>query len=115
MTVDPGLAPLNREAHTALVDEVERLVLDNLMAVRVDPVMALAAAKLLLGLHRGHEGVAETLAETALRGSGAFAAALPMLGQIKAYQGDLSESRRLYDGACSSASQAPASRSTSRS
>jgi DNA-binding winged helix-turn-helix (wHTH) protein/tetratricopeptide (TPR) repeat protein len=97
MTIDPGSDPLSRKAHTALVDEVEQLVLDNLMAVRADPVMALAAAKLLLGLHRGHEGVAESLAETVFHGSAAFAAAFPLLGQIKAYRGDLAEARRLYD------------------
>jgi DNA-binding winged helix-turn-helix (wHTH) protein/tetratricopeptide (TPR) repeat protein len=97
MTVDPGPEPLTREAHTAMVDQVERLVLDNLMAVRADPVMALAAAKLLLGCHRGYEGVAESLAETAFQGSAAFAAAFPMLGKIKAYRGDLTEALRLYD------------------
>ena len=96
-TVDPGPEPLSREAVDALGEEIEGLVLPHLSAVREDPVMALAAAKLLLGVHRGHEDLAESLANAAFAGSAAFAAALPMLAQIKACRGELVEARRLYD------------------
>ena len=78
-------------------DEIERLVLEHLSAVRGDPVMASAAAKLLLGLHRGHEVLAEVLAKAAFDGSTAFAATLSMLAQIKASRGELAEALRLYD------------------
>ncbi|MGH6911488.1 MAG: winged helix-turn-helix domain-containing protein [Phenylobacterium sp.] len=97
MTVDPGPEPLRRADIDALGDEIEGLVLEHLAAVRDDPLMALAAAKLLLGVQRGHEDLAESLATAALAGSTAFAAALSMLGQISAYRGDLAKSTRLYD------------------
>jgi hypothetical protein len=81
----------------AVEDQIEALVLEHLPAVRDDAVMALAAAKLLLLINRGHDGLAESLATRALAGSTAFASALPMLGQVHAYRGDLEEARRLYD------------------
>jgi len=97
MTVNPGREPLDRKAIDALGDEIEGLVLEHLPAVRDDPVMAIAAAKLLLGVHRGHEDLAEDLASAAFAGSAAFAAALTMLAQIKACRGDLAEALKLYD------------------
>jgi DNA-binding winged helix-turn-helix (wHTH) protein len=96
-TVDPGVDLLGPSNIDALSDEIEQLVLRSLPAVRDDPVMALAAAKLLLGVHRGHEDLAQSLADTAFAGSAAFAAAFPMLGQIAACRGDLAEADRLYD------------------
>ncbi len=91
------LAPGSPEAMTEQEGEIEALVLEHLAAVRSDPMLALAAAKLLLGVNRGHEDLAEELANAAFAGSAAFAAAFPMLGQIKAQRGDLDEARRLYD------------------
>jgi DNA-binding winged helix-turn-helix (wHTH) protein len=95
----PGPEPLTRKAVTTVEDEIEALVLEHLPAVGDDPVMALAAAKLLLLINRGHDGLAESLATRAFAGSAAFASALPMLGQVHAYRGDLEEARRLYDEA----------------
>ncbi|HEY2357487.1 MAG TPA: winged helix-turn-helix domain-containing protein, partial [Phenylobacterium sp.] len=97
LTVNPGPEPLCREVVDPLSDEIERLVLAHLSAVRDDPVMAIAAAKLLLGVHRDHEDLAEELAKAAFDGSTAFAATLSMLAQIKASRGELAEARRLYD------------------
>ena len=97
VTVDPGAEPLRRETLSALNDEVERLALGSLAAVRDDPILTLAAAELLLGVNRGHEDLAESLASTALAGSTAFAAAFPLLGQINAFRGRLDEACRLYD------------------
>lgn len=95
--VAPGPDTIDASAIEALADEIEGLVLRNLAEVRQDPVFALAAAKLLVGVHRGHEDLAEQLARAALEGSAAFAAAFPMLGQITASRGDLPEALRLYD------------------
>jgi hypothetical protein len=89
--------PLDAQTHAAFCDEIEGLVLGALPAVRDDPVMALAAAKLLIGGRHGHEDLAEALAASAFAGSAAFAAAFPMLGQIKACRGDLAEGVRLFD------------------
>ena len=46
--LSPGPEPLTRGALTAVEDQLEALVLEHLPAVRDDPVMVLAAAKLLL-------------------------------------------------------------------
>ncbi len=97
MTIEPGPRPVTAEANASLADEIVDLVFTHLAAVREDPVLALAAAKLLLGAHRGHEDLAESLAEAAFTGSAAFAAAFPMLAQIKACKGDLAEALRLFD------------------
>lgn len=94
-TQDPGA--LNRAAISAMEDEIEALVLPHLAVVRDDPLLALAAAKLLLLLNRGHEDLAEALANRAFTSSAAFAAAFPMLGQVQAYRGELAEGCRLYD------------------
>lgn len=78
-------------------DEIEALVFASLPALAGDPVFSLAAADLLLAVHRGHVALAEELAEAAFAGSTAFAAAFPMLAQIQAYRGDLEAAWRLYD------------------
>lgn len=49
------------------------------------------------GGRQGPGSLAESLATTVLAESAAFAAAFGVLGQIKAYRGDLAEARRLYD------------------
>jgi DNA-binding winged helix-turn-helix (wHTH) protein len=99
MTLDPGREPLTRRKVNALIDEIEGVALNNLDFIRSDPVMALAGAKLLLGTHRGHVDLAEELANAALQGSAAFAAALPMLAQIKAYRGELADAQLMLEEA----------------
>ncbi len=94
-TQAPGA--LTRASVSAVEDEIEALVLPHLGAIRDDPVLALAAAKLLLLLNRGHEDLAEALANRAFASSAAFAAAFPMLGQVQAYRGEIAEGCRLYD------------------
>ncbi|KRB46551.1 hypothetical protein ASE02_18905 [Phenylobacterium sp. Root700] len=78
-------------------DEIEALVFACLPALVGDPVFRLAAADLLLAVHRGHVALAEELAEAAFAGSTAFAAAFPILAQLQAYRGDLEAAWRLYD------------------
>jgi DNA-binding winged helix-turn-helix (wHTH) protein/tetratricopeptide (TPR) repeat protein len=97
MTLVPGPEPLSRAVVDKVDDEIEALVLRHLSAVRGDPVLALAAAKLLLLRQRSRTDLAESLAIEAFAGSTAFAAAFPMLGQVRAYRGDFAEAQRLYD------------------
>jgi len=95
--LDLGDAPLSAQTLDPIDGEVERLVLGALPSIRGEPVLALAAAKLLLLVHRGHTDLAQELAVTAFGHSAAFAAAFPMLAQIAACRGDLAEADRLYD------------------
>lgn len=97
--LSPGPAPLTRAGMTALEDEIEAIVLPQIQAVRDEPLLALAAAKLLLLINRGYADLAEELTTRAFAGSTALAAALPMLGQLAAHRGDLAEALRLYDEA----------------
>lgn len=95
----PGPGPLDRARVTALEDEIEAIVLPQVSAVRDMPLLALAAAKLLLLINRGYADLAEDLTIRAFAGSAALAAALPMLGQLASHRGDLSEALRLFDEA----------------
>ncbi|MEW5685309.1 MAG: helix-turn-helix domain-containing protein [Pseudomonadota bacterium] len=104
---EPGPDVVTRESVAALDREIEHIVFKHLPAVRNDPLLALGAAKLLLMAGCGHEDIAESLANTAFTGSAAFAAAIPLLGQIKACRGDIPEAVRLFDvalGLCEPAS-----------
>jgi DNA-binding winged helix-turn-helix (wHTH) protein len=92
-----GLEPTDDDSVAQQTLEIEALVLGALPAVRDDPMLALAAAKLLLATHRGHNALAEELASTAFAQSAAFAQAFPMLGQLRAAAGDLAQAVRFYD------------------
>jgi len=97
ITLIPGPEPLTRARVAALDDEITALVEPNLAALRADPVLALAAAKLLLLRRDAKVDLAEALATEAFAGSAAFAAAFPMLGQVKAYRGEAAAAQALYD------------------
>ena len=94
LALQPGL--LDRAAVRATEDEVEALTLKCVPAVQNDPVLALAAAKLLMLVNRGHADLAEDLTNRAF-GGGGFAASLLMQGRINAHRGHLAEADRLYD------------------
>jgi tetratricopeptide (TPR) repeat protein len=88
---------LTRAAIRAVEDKVEALTLTSVPAVRDDPVLAQAAAILLLLINRGHADLAEELVDYAFASGAGFAAGLLMMGRIRAYRGDLDEADRLYD------------------
>lgn len=88
---------LTADERTAMESEIEALVFDNLAAVQHDPVMVLSAAKLLFFIDRGHMDFAEALAEQAFAASTAFAAAFPVLGQIRMFRGRITEALELFD------------------
>jgi DNA-binding winged helix-turn-helix (wHTH) protein len=70
--------------------DVESLVFAALPSIGDDAILKLAAAKLLASIGAGRRlELAETLALEALKNSLAFAASLPILGQIYGWRGDL--------------------------
>ena len=90
-------AHLTPEARTGLENEIETIVFQVLPDIAENPILMLAAAKLLLFTGRGHEGLAEQLAEQAFAASTAFAAAFAILGQIRLAAGAAEQAVDLYD------------------
>jgi len=81
--------PADPATYARVEDEVEGLVFAGLPAIRDEPAFAIAAASLLIGVHLGHENLAERLVRAALEMAPAYAMAAPVLGQIAARRGDL--------------------------
>jgi predicted transcriptional regulator len=96
LIVAPGAEPLSRTILDPIYDEIETIATANLDAIREDPVLTLAVAKLLFTVHRGHEALAEKLTSRALQSSTAFAAALSLMAQFKGFRGDLPGAIALY-------------------
>jgi DNA-binding winged helix-turn-helix (wHTH) protein len=78
-------------------DTIEAIALDNLAAVRHNPLLVLAIAKLLLFVDRGHMELARELADRTFAESTAFAAAFTIQAQIRGYCGEFAEAFRLFD------------------
>ncbi|MBJ6986636.1 hypothetical protein JG620_04535 [Devosia sp. MC521] len=78
-------------------DEIESLVFGHLQATEDNPLLKLAAAKMLFFINRGHHEFAEQLAEEAFAESTAFAAAYATRAQLYMCAGQLEEALRLYD------------------
>lgn len=81
----------------ALEVEIEATVFACLPRLDGNPLLVLAAAKLLHFSGRGHLDLAEDLATRAFTESTAFAASFATLAQIKASRGLIQEALRLYD------------------
>jgi tetratricopeptide (TPR) repeat protein len=77
--------------------EIEATVLECLPAIEANPLLMLAAAKLLYFIGRGHLDLAEDLAERAFARTADFAAALPIVGQLRYARGRFDEAVRLFD------------------
>jgi DNA-binding SARP family transcriptional activator len=77
--------------------EIEATVLECLPVIEANPVLNLAAAKLLYFIGRGHLELAEDLAERAFARTSDFAAALPILGQLRGTRGNFEEAVILFD------------------
>ncbi|WZB77456.1 tetratricopeptide repeat protein [Achromobacter insuavis] len=82
---------------TALEPQIEALVFQALPHVRDNPMLALAAAKLLCFVSHGHLELAEALAEEAFARSTAFASAFAVLGQLRLNRGRLREAIDYFD------------------
>lgn len=77
--------------------EIEALVFDALPHIGSDPILMLAAARLLIFINCGHLDLAGELAEQAFAQSVAFASAFAILGQVRMCQGEIEEAIALYD------------------
>ena len=66
-------------------------MLEYLPATETNPLLMLTAAKLLYFINRGHLDLAEELAERAFARTADFAAALPLLGQLRQARGHFTE------------------------
>ena len=80
-----------------LEPRIEALVFQALPHVRGNPMLALAAAKLLCFVSHGHLELAEALAEEAFAHSTAFASAFAVLGQLRLNRGRLREAIDYFD------------------
>jgi DNA-binding winged helix-turn-helix (wHTH) protein len=90
-------AGLGHEERDAIESEIEAIALDCLPAIENNPLLMLAAAKLLYFVNRGHLDLAEDLAERAFARTADFAAALPLMGQLRQARGSFKEAVILFD------------------
>ncbi|MGQ3293909.1 MAG: tetratricopeptide repeat protein, partial [Shinella sp.] len=77
--------------------EIESTVLECLPDIESNPLLMLAAAKLLYFINRGHLDLAEEIAGRAFAPTQDFTAALPILGQLKYARGRYDEAVKLFD------------------
>jgi DNA-binding winged helix-turn-helix (wHTH) protein len=85
------------EERDRIESEIEAVVLDCLPDIEAHPVLNLAAAKLLYFINRGHLELAEDLAERAFAQTSEFAAALPILGQLRGTRGNFRDAIVFFD------------------
>jgi DNA-binding winged helix-turn-helix (wHTH) protein/tetratricopeptide (TPR) repeat protein len=97
LVLDPPFAGMSLGVRDLIESEIEATVLDCLPLIEANPLLMLAAAKLLYFIHRGHLDLAEDLAERAFARTSDFAAALPVLGQLRQARGHFSEAVILFD------------------
>ena len=88
--------------------EIEATVLECLPAIEENPLLMLAAAKLLYFISRGHLDLAEDLAERGFARTAEFAAALPIIGQLRYARGRFDESVSFFDRGIEMAELGPA-------
>lgn len=79
--------------------EIEALVFNALPGIQDNPLLMLAAAKLLFFIARGHFELANRLADEAFEKSTAFAAAFATRAQMRMAEGAFCEAHLLYDKA----------------
>jgi DNA-binding winged helix-turn-helix (wHTH) protein len=77
--------------------EIEVTVLDCLPAIEANAVLNLAAAKLLYFIGQRHLELAEDLAESGFARTSDFAAALPILGQLRGARGNFRDAIVFFD------------------
>ncbi|WP_313620476.1 helix-turn-helix domain-containing protein [Achromobacter sp.] len=80
-----------------LEPQIEALVFQALPHIRDNPVLMLAAAKLLCFVGRDHLDLAEALADEAFAQGTAYASAFAVLGQLKLNRGRLAEAVEDFD------------------
>ena len=80
-------------------DEIERLVLEALPHIQSHPEYAIMSAKLLNFLQRGYFELARELSEQAYGASVAAAGSLAIIGQFRAFAGEMEAALRCLDQA----------------
>ena len=88
---------ISRSGRDDLESEIEATVLECLPLIESNPLLMLAAAKLLYFVDCGHLELAEDLAERAFARTADFAAALPVLGQLRQARGDFVAAVSFFD------------------
>lgn len=88
---------MSLEERDGIETEIESTVLECLPGIENNPLLMLAAAKLLYFINRGHLDLAEEIAERAFAPTQDFTAGLPILGQLKYARGQYHEAVRLFD------------------
>ncbi|WP_175561946.1 winged helix-turn-helix domain-containing protein [Kaistia soli] len=88
---------IGRDERDEIESEIEAVVLDCLPLVETNPLLMLAAAKLLYFVDRGHLELAEDLAERAFARMADSPAALPVLGQLRQARGDFDAALAFFD------------------
>jgi len=88
---------MSLEERYRIESEIDTTVLECLPAVEENPLLMLAAAKLLYFIDRGHLELAEDIAERAFARTADFAAALPIMGQLRYARGRFDEAVRFFD------------------
>ncbi|MBO4224289.1 helix-turn-helix domain-containing protein [Bradyrhizobium neotropicale] len=99
---------MSLEERDRIESEIDATVLECLPAIEANPLLMLAAAKLLYFIDRGHIELAEDIAERAFARTSDFAAALPILGQLRYARGRFDEAVRLFDRGIEMAELGPA-------
>ncbi|MCX5516415.1 hypothetical protein C3941_16605 [Kaistia algarum] len=88
---------ISREERDEIESEIEATALDCLPLIETNPLLMLAAAKLLYFVDRGHLDLAEDLAERAFARMADSPAALPILGQLRQARGDFAAALAFFD------------------
>lgn len=91
------LGGMSLEERYRIESEIDATVLECLPAIEANPLLMLAAAKLLYFIDRGHLDLAEDVAERAAARTADFAAALPIMGQLRYARGRFDEAARFFD------------------
>lgn len=88
---------MSLEERDGIETEIETTVLDCLPGIENNPLLMLAAAKLLYFINRGHLDLAAEIAERAVPPMQDFTAGLPILGQVHYARGRYDEAVKLFD------------------
>lgn len=88
---------MSLEERYRIESEIDTTVLECLPAIEANPLLMLAAAKLLYFINQGHLELAEDLAERACGRTADFAAALPIMGQLRYARGRFGEAAGFFD------------------